>query len=432
MANVVKGDFQQKVAKKSLAELCENVASAINLDSCPFRVAWPYLYHAIEPSPGVKLIVAEDQDQVLIEVPSDHVAHRVVAWMRLQQVPAWYLTLKRAREAVDYWRAIARSLDPDEVKMIRWQDEPGYTWHRMPWVKSAGPTPTWDTLMGRMTNATAFKAWVGSLFSDASLLQQYVWMYGLGADGKGAINRFFRKVFGQAYRSKQPPDRGDKFWSYNLIGARVVVFPDCNNRSFVASGLFKTLTGGDPVSVEAKGQMAFTAALNCKFVILSNEEPNISSEHADMRRIIYCEFGDRGEFDPQFEERLHAEGGAFLADCLETYQRLCPDHGPIPTEINVITDVVASNEEEFQVFFQHQFTVNNDYFVTPSIMQDALSHKWRDTGKHSAFRAWLRRTHGVRGKTVRIGNVPTWVYPGIEHRTMMSLIPVNRSNRDGL
>ena len=154
-----------------------------------------------------------------------------------------------------------------------------------------------------------------------SYMQQYVWLHGKGNEGKGSLNRFLQRVFGPAYCSKQPNESGDKFWTHELLGKRLVVFPDCNDQKFVTSGLFKSMTGGDPVAVEAKGEMSYTTRLNAKYLVLSNEKPQISSEKADKRRIIYCEIAPREDLiDLNFEARLWDEGGAFLGKCWSLYQ----------------------------------------------------------------------------------------------------------------
>jgi phage/plasmid-associated DNA primase len=271
-----------------------------------------------------------------------------------------------------------------------------------------------------MSNRDAFKAFLGSLLFENAKQHQYLWCHGLGSDGKGAINRFLKQVFGRSYRSKQPPAPGDKFWTHGLLGSRLVVFPDCNAQTFTSSGLFKSLSGGDPVDVEAKGLMSFTAVLDCKFIFLSNEKPVISSERADMRRIIYCEFEPEGAPEERgFEDRLWDEGGVFLTDCVKTYARLCPDHAKIPCDTTEITDWVSVVEERFELLFQARFKLpHEDYRKTsglvdlttsqfelvtikPEVMQSILMELVPDKKEQREFRSWMTRVHGVQKRTIR-------------------------------
>jgi hypothetical protein len=421
MGKVINGEFKQKVAKKSFQELCEEVVGAINMESHPFPTPWPHKFHVLEPSPGGRLILEESAGGVMSEVPADRLACQITQWLRLMNVPEWCVTDQKALTIAKTWAMSADALPPKMLKSLRWASEPGYCWDRLPWDLGAygQDCPTWDSLLSRMTNVPAFLAFIGSLFYDQSSLQNYCWVHGDGNDGKGAINRFLAKVFGKSYRSKQPPDRNGKIgnWLYSLIGSRLVVFPDCNNASFAASGPFKAMTGGDPVEFEAKFKMPFTDRLNCKFIFFSNEKPNLSSERADMRRVIYCEFTEQGTYDPAFEDKLWAEGGAFISTCCQLYLNDYPKHGPIQSDTEAIKSLVSENEEHFETFFEANFkeapegkrTAQDLHNMTtdalrrvavfPADFSARLASHFDRRGQ-SEFRSWLRRTIGVQKVTV--------------------------------
>lgn len=414
------------MAKKSGTEILEAVASAVNLEAHPFPTPWDGNFKTMELSKGHRIIVEVSPDLTIEEVPAVHLVNKVVAWMRLHNNPDWFLTAKRASEAVEMWRAFSSPILDAEIKPVRWASERGYAWHRLPWdAQQGGATPTWDTLLARMSNREAFMAFVGSLLFGDSKQHQYVWMQGVGGDGKGAINRWLHKVLGRSYRSKQPPGMNDRFWTYGLIGSRLVVFPDCNAKSFTASGLFKSLTGGDPVDVEAKNQMSFTTQLDCKFMFLSNESPTISSEWADLRRIIYCQFeddraDDEKTVDPAFEPGLWAEGGAFLTKCVMTYAELAPNHIPISTDKAGIESWIGSLEEEFETVFNKHFEVPKNPLYRKAtgingldphqidlvtvegghLLQTVRDEFPGDRKQQAAFRDWLEKRHGVSRKTI--------------------------------
>ncbi len=262
-----------------------------------------------------------------------------------------------------------------------------------------------NELLGRVTNHHALKCFIGSLLNENSDMQQYVWLHGKGENGKGALSRFLHKVFGEAYSSQIPPLSGDKFWTSMILGKRLVVFPDCNNQGFVTSGLFKSLTGGDPVRCEQKQQPAFTRIMTAKYLFLSNERPNLSSEKADQRRIIYCEVGQiTVDADPKYEAKLWLEGGAFLASCMVAYAEACPENGQIPidkTNKN-LADWVSTVEEPFETAWEHNFVLvgNRDTYVTPAAFQDRLDEIWpRDRKTQSDFRSWAERKYDVKKVT---------------------------------
>jgi len=258
-----------------------------------------------------------------------------------------------------------------------------------------------------MTNRDAFEAWVGSLFFEEADSQQYAYLYGDGGDGKGSINRFLEAVFGKAYRSKQPMGGKhgyDKFWTYGLIGARLVTFPDCDDPRFVTSGIFKSLTGGDAIAVETKGVMGFTVRLKAKYLIISNETPDLTMGKADTRRIIYCTVGkNEGGIDPTFEQKLWAQGGYFISRCIEKYLQLCPGHIPVPVSLTEIEECVSETEELFEEVFHKWFELSPAGAVVPGEMMRILNQEFpKKNGPQQAFRKWLARTHGIRKKTTRI------------------------------
>jgi hypothetical protein len=269
-----------------------------------------------------------------------------------------------------------------------------------------------------MTNAEAFLCFVGSLFYKESSLHNYCWVYGDGNDGKGAISRFLARVFGKSFRSKQAPDRNTKIgnWLHGIVGARLVCFPDCNNASFAASGIFKSITGGDHIEIEAKYQMPYTTQLDAKFIFFSNHVPNLSSERADMRRVIYCEFTEPGTYDPEFEEKLWREAAQFISTCCELYINTYPNHGPIQPDMEGIKDIVEDNEAWASAFFEKHFrlvthsenvklngkplTHVNQYSVSGEQMNSILENI--PQFRQQDFRAWLARRHGIKRKTVRV------------------------------
>lgn len=393
-------------AKVRMSDVYRKIAEAIDGKNASPVPDFPYRFHVVEPSPGTRLIAQETEPMVLHYVSEKAVVHAI-----LQYAHALYLPRtgdgvgfehKHASEAMKFWRGYVEPIP--EPKMVSWPGEEGYTLRRLPWEMKKGDTPLFNEMMGRTTNAEALQCFIGSLFFSQADLQQYVWIKGLGQNGKGALSRFLRRALNGAYSSQTVPTIGDKFWTSGLIGARLVVFPDCNNRTFVSSGLFKSLTGGDPVKIEQKGQQPFTTELKAKFMFLSNETPHLSSEKADMRRAIYCEMQEIKE-KPRagYEDDLWLEGGRFLAKCFSLYSEKCNGHGQIEIKDNEALDnVVTSLEEEFEVAVQKHFKVGPSQNCLPTHFQKKLDFIWpRDKKSQYEFRAWLERKHAVRKKTSR-------------------------------
>jgi hypothetical protein len=179
----------------------------------------------------------------------------------------------------------------------------------------------------------------------------------------------------------------------------------------VSTGLWKALTGGDPIECEAKGQMSFTAKLQTKFIVLSQKRPQISSERADQRRLIYCELtGSWDDLTPEematFEARLWDEGGAFLTHCLGAYHQRYPHGGPIKSVMTQeMEGWVSSLEEEFEVFFAHYFIIDQakkDYWVSPATLQEVMVGTFKHRARCIEWLEWLERKHRVRKCSVKL------------------------------
>lgn len=327
------------------------------------------------------------------------------------------LTDRQIDGVARYWQ---KTTEPIEMpSKIGFAEGDGLVMRRVPLVLADGPTPLWDELMGRITNSDCLMAWFGSIFVDQSNIQQYVWLHGEGNDGKGSIARFFKKVLAHLYSSQVPPSANDKFWTYQIKDARLVVFEDCNNTSFVTSGLFKSLTGGDWVRGEIKGGAALSLLIRAKYLFLSNEKPDISSERADNRRIIYCTVTPfKGEQDAQYEAGLWDEAGAFLHKCLAMYSKLAPNHGPIHANTDLLDEVVATNEERFSSFLEANFHVGPTYRCEPHMLQNLMNKEFKTRKEQSHFRAYLERQGIKKEMDTNEQGQPRRYYMRIKPRTL--------------
>lgn len=416
------------MSKVTKAELYRNIARAIERDALNLLPEFPERFYSVDTSPGVRLYLREKEEGVVEYVHENYLAHAILKWVNNSVVGRfsdYQLDFKNAVEATRVWRCMAT---PVEVKNISWPGEAGLAFRRMPWPLQSGAHPCFDELMSRISNSHALKCFIGSLLNENSDMQQYVWLHGKGENGKGSLSRFLHKVLGDAYSSQTPPQKNDKFWTSMLLGKRLVVFPDCNDQEFVTSGLFKSLTGGDPVRCEQKMQPAFTRIMTAKYMPISNNRPNLTSEKADQRRIIYCEIGAiECDADPEYETRLWAEGGPFLTSCMIAYAEACPKNGKIPVDKNdsALTDWVSTVEEKYETIFEQNFELDSNSYILPVAMQDRLNEVLaKDARLHGDFRMWLERSHGIKKATEHKMTGTPKVYRGVR------LVPWGHAVRD--
>lgn len=407
--------------KTPKAELYRNIARSMMGDELIGLPPFPVKFHTIAGGNRVRMYLREVDTSVLEYVHEVNLADVILAWLGDEVVglfPDYQLGPKDGIEAARMFRAMSRQVE--KIHNVLWQGEEGMTFRRLPWAKGSGSCPTFENMGTRISNWVAMKCFIGSLLVDEADRQQYVWLHGQGQNGKGALSRFLHRVLGGVYTSQVPPAAGDKFWTSALLGKRLCVFPDCNNASFVTSGLFKSLTGGDPVKVEQKNQHSTTAILPCKYLFLSNERPSLSSEKADQRRIIYCEIeAFDGEPSPEYEEQLWQEGGAFLSHCLELYQEHCPKNRQIPVDNSdgKLSDWVSTVEEEFETIWEKNFFLSPraDCYTIPGALTARLESIWKgDRRRQLDFRSWMERSKGVRKRTNHAHETSNKVYFGLQ------------------
>lgn len=332
---------------------------------------------------------------------------------QFQNNDALNMSTATIRDAIQAWLHSEFSLLKEKVKPFAFKSDPGYAYARAEFdpVDYWQDTPTFNQLINNFSNSEPLMAFIGSLFFLESYMQQYVWIYGEGGNGKGALIRAIRSVFGDAFHSSSyVPTKEDKYWTYELIGKRFVVFPDCNAYHFVTTGLFKSLTGDDSVRVEEKFKNAYSVHLKAKYMFHSNETPKISSNESDLRRIIFSEAKNKEAFepDPEFELKLKDEVPAFISNCILKYQQLCPKHGPIPVDKVVAASLAIQNEEAIHAFIEHYFEAEIEAMVPAAKVHQLLETHGRHIYKPQFFKVLARDYNSVskpkwyEGKTTRV------------------------------
>jgi hypothetical protein len=378
-----------------------------------------YRYMAFTPDNGLtRLLLKIGDDSVVTVATVRSFADDVINYLqheRLYYADEWQWDYERATKFANFYLAVCQLIE--EPKAFRWKGESGFCYQRLPWELRAGDWSLWKEFLQRLSNRQAFMDWIGSLFIDGAYMQDYVWVQGMGEDGKGVLNRFLHQVFGRAYRASQPPR--SEHWHEGLIGKRLVVFPDCNNTKFVTSGEFKSLTGGDPIEVNPKYQAMFTYWPKAKYLFFSNERPEISSERADIRRLVLCEFDPKApKIDSEdFEGELFAQGGPFLYECMQGYAARSKGTQAVVQEDDALENVrlhVSTLEEEFEIVFEKAFLKAPGSNLTPADFDLVMRAYFQgDRRKQLDFRSWLERIHGIRKKTVTEGKTKTKRYAGV-------------------
>lgn len=424
---------QMTAEDEKKAVIYRHIAAVVERESFPSPIAGtPFgpRFVAVKRRGSVHKVILEVDEStgICMEVPITRVAEAILCYsMRdVFHVPGYELTPNDATQASGTWIAIARVIEMP--RQLRFASDPGLCFSRVSFDPVPGPTPIFDELFSRMSNALAVKAWIGSLFIDESYLQQFVWIKGRGGDGKGSLCRVLKRIFQDSCLVKQsvPDSKADKHWAVPFFGKRLVCFSDCTEPRAPMSREIRGLTGGDPLWADRKGKDGFDFDSVCKVLFAANCYPQLSGLPADDRRTILACMGVRDSPlipDARYEERLWLEAPAFIAECLAVYQRLCPSHGEIAqTEDGLqLRELVSSQgHEEFEAFFDEHFNlvtgtnVAREHQVTPNELQRRLSMRWGTTrAPKLAFVQWMADAKGVHKRREKNGTKVSWHYAGI-------------------
>ena len=258
----------------------------------------------------------------------------------------------------------------EPIKTFAFKSDDSYTFCRIPFDLNTEnlSTPTWDKFLANFTNNKAMQMWIGSLFVLDSDRSQYLWIYGSGLNGKSTFATIISTVLGKFSRIEQVPSKEDKYWTFGLIGSRLIVIDDCTQYGFVKTSVFKTATGIGKCRVEQKFGDARNADLTCKFLFTSNDKPMVSDEIADQRRLIFCSALNKEKFtrDPVFDKNLADELPNFISNCVLLFKANCAGGKEIPVDQTEALELGNVFNEEIESWIERHFEYDDHSFVEVS------------------------------------------------------------------
>lgn len=168
------------------------------------------------------------------------------------------------------------------------QEPSRFTYRRLPFTRAplhVAPPPFMD-LLARMDaeGAVATTLYIGSFMDADSSRKQYLVLYGPGNNGKSSLFDALIAVFKAAAVTMSASDFLNRFGMGDAATARLVIFDDNNNASFMTSGDFKRITGSATLRVERKGKDSYRARNNLKILIACNQLPKLDGNMADFSR----------------------------------------------------------------------------------------------------------------------------------------------------
>lgn len=156
----------------------------------------------------------------------------------------------------------------------------------------------------------------GYLVTPDNRLQTAVMLLGEGANGKSVFLELLRRLIGPQNVSNVALQHLDehRFAAAELEGKLANIFADLDARALQSSGIFKSITGNDPIMAERKNRDPFHFTPYARLLFSANEPPGTpDSTDAFFRRWLILPFERR--FDGNNADRS-------LIDKLSTPQEL--------------------------------------------------------------------------------------------------------------
>lgn len=145
-------------------------------------------------------------------------------------------------------------------------------------------------------------------------LQKFPYLFGSGANGKGALMRLLAMLVGDenTHTTTMAELCGNRFESANLKNKRLVLMTD-EDKGNSGFGIFKAATGQDPIRFERKGKDATNFTFRGMMVVAANSptftgesNPALKRRKVDFPCLAVIPESDRRDLTPEFEADLPA------------------------------------------------------------------------------------------------------------------------------
>ena len=308
-----------------------------------------------------------------------------------------------------------------------------------------------------------FRAYIYGIFREDFKSRQAVYIEDInGKTGKStfirALQNYINSISSELVVSFNSKAMTKEFAYAPFFNKRLAIDADLKNPNIFHTELFHKVSGGDPCSIERKGQEPFTAVLHCKCILVGNIKVDISTvtEH-ERSRIIYLKMGRATEEyllktcvlnedktvqrdssgshryrpDHHFEQYLRDEMPAFVANSRKYYEALS-NGGEIFLHDELHQDLAnnasSSIDEFFTSFLEGNFIVtkNEEDFVESSEFYILFKNEYRlfsdgqkDVDyKFSDFKKIIEIVHGVKSVQKRVEGHRKRGFIGLKKRTV--------------
>lgn len=219
-----------------------------------------------------------------------------------------------------------------------------------------------------------FKQMVGYLMMNNVKYQKFFFLIGQPSTGKStALNLITTFCGKQNVSHVQFSNMGDKFGLTPLVNTTANIFSDAKKGKVFSSEIFKSLSSGDPISIERKYRETIRNYIYTgKLIFGMNNFPDFSNDFDGIeRRAVIFEFSKvfnqktKG-FDPDLLVKLETENvmSTLLNMAIEGYKSLIENNGFISTKESerVLKQFVTENDSVLQwleeCYIDEEFLLN--------------------------------------------------------------------------
>lgn len=187
-----------------------------------------------------------------------------------------------------------------------------------------------------METIESLQRFFGYVISKDYDKQKALVLRGEAGSGKGTLISVVSEVLNATIASTSMQQMDEKFGYSTCLDKQLLVFPEMPRNMRKYHGAWerlKALISADPVSVELKGQQAFSTVLKTKVIICSNYDLSYDGDMNSLnRRLVYCtlpqSFGGNSALEVDYRSLLSTpeEQALILAWIIEGY-KLYKKHG---------------------------------------------------------------------------------------------------------
>ena len=241
--------------------------------------------------------------------------------------------------------------------------------------------------VARPEDIPLLQEWVGyNLWIFGYPAQKSMLLVGDGGNGKSTFIGIIESLLGKENRSAVSLHEleENRFAKHDLYGKAANIYPDLPDKDLKSTGIFKMLTGGDPIRAEDKNVRAFTYHNVAKLTFSCNAVPRVPEDSvAYFRRWLIVEFpysfeGSNNE-DKDLKEKLindSEEMLGFLNWALEGLQRLRANgwHFSNGKTVETVKEDYTVRSNPYKAFVMH--CIDED--PNGQVKKDDLFQAYRD------------------------------------------------------